>query len=276
MSLEPTAPPSGAALRAAIYAGQMFKLPRCPASETLVSCAWACLRAAFEDVARPRRAQHQLPIGDLLRRLTTARRRLAADPVVLRACADLLDHHGLDPGAHVADDLRLRAVLSGGHEHPDAAPVYVAHRDTWYANPRCQLNWWIPLHDVDPADAFDLYPTAFRRTISNDSAAFDYQRFISRAGWQAEGPTPGITYPGTTQGVAGLAPVSAAARRGEVVVFSAAHLHQTREHAEGQTRFSVDLRTAHLADHAAGRGAPDPDNASTGAAVEDYSPLAQA
>lgn len=275
MRIEAEAPGSGRALREAIYGGRIFRLGACGASEAIVARAWAHLEEAFADLGPPRIAQFSVGVPAYLDRLAGARRALARDRAVAEACAALLDHHGLDPGAHLADTPRLRAILSGGHGHPDAGPVYVAHRDTWYANPRAQLNWWIPLHDVTPEEAFDLYPTALGTPTPNDSGSFHYARFVERAGWQATRPTPGITYPGATGSVAALGhpPESAAAQRAEVVVFAGAHLHQTRAHDAGRTRFSVDLRTVHLGDHAAGRGAPDPDNACTGRAIDDYRPM---
>jgi hypothetical protein len=69
--------------------------------------------------------------------------------------------------------------------------------------------------------------------------------------------------------------VGFACARGEVLVFSAAHLHQTRANASGRTRFSVDFRAVHLGDHAAGLGAPDVDGRAKGCALERYARLAR-
>jgi hypothetical protein len=64
--------------------------------------------------------------------------------------------------------------------------------------------------------------------------------------------------------------VGFSAGAGDIVLFSGAHFHQTKNNTTGRTRFSLDFRTVDLEDHAAGVGAPNADNRSTGDATRDY------
>lgn len=263
-------PPRPDPIRRAVYGGRCYLLPSSAASWDLVRLATDLLEAAFDDVGGPRAAQHRLAPAALLDRLSPVRRALAEAPQVRAAAAALLHERGLDASAHAFDAVRLRAVLGGGHRIPAAAPVYFAHRDTWYANPRAQLNWWIPLHDVTAAETFRLYPARFAAPVANDSAGFDYPTFRARAGWQATRRHANVVYPRALEPLAASEAVGFEARAGQLLLFSGAHLHQTCAHEGARARLSLDLRTVHRADHEAGRGAPDPDNRSTGSALVDY------
>jgi hypothetical protein len=57
---------------------------------------------------------------------------------------------------------------------------------------------------------------------------------------------------------------------GGMILFSAAHLHSSVPNTSGQTRFSIDFRTAHLEDLAAGQGAPNADSSCTGTVLHEF------
>jgi hypothetical protein len=177
---------------------------------------------------------------------------------------------GVDPAEHAIDRLRVRANAPGAYRDPAAAAAYVAHRDTWYANPRAQINWWIPLHDVAPDETFVIYPDRFDRPIANSSAALDYDAWIRRVGWQSARRDPDAAYPAALADLASEPRRPVSCGEGEIVLFSAAHLHQSLGMDGALARFSVDFRTVHLGDHARGLGAPNVDDASTGSALADY------
>jgi len=142
------------------------------------------------------------------------------------------------------------------------------HRDTWYGSPGAQINAWIPLFDVDERDSFAIWEGAFGVAVENDSSAFDYASFTGRGGFQSASVID-AAYPralGAPRGARTCVRVAA----GEVLAFAAAHLHGTTPNETSRTRFSVDVRFVDLDDHAAGRGAPDGDNASRGSALADY------
>lgn len=281
------APAEGAALRDAIYAGQLLRALASAASRRLAARARAAVVEAFAGAAptpesapvsggsppdpftRARRAWRRLPAPEHYARLGAARAALARDPEVLAAAWDLLAALDLDGCA--LDPPRLRAVTPDGHALPAAAAAYGAHRDCWYANPRAQLNLWLPLHAVGVADSFALDLGAFGSPVANDSAAFDLDGFSAQGGFQSARAAATAHFPAATDpGRPTTAERVPALGADEVLVFSAAHLHRTLPNQGVATRFSLDLRAVHLGDHAAGRGAPCPDDASRGDALGAY------
>ncbi|WP_257458299.1 phytanoyl-CoA dioxygenase family protein [Archangium lipolyticum] len=268
-----TQPPSDPeAFRRALYAGALYKLAPGEASLRLVREVNGLLAETFRDVGDVREAQFHLPPAEHLERLGRVRRVLAGDARLHQGARAVLAAAGLEPGEYAIDVPRLRGVLHRGHEIPAAAPAYFVHRDTWYANPRTQLNWWLALHDASEEETFTFFPEVFERPVPNSSAAFDYRTWLAQAGWQNPKRKVNAEYPTATVPLDGMRELGFACRAGEVLVFSAAHLHGTRPHISGRTRFSVDFRVVHLEDHRRGLGAPDVDNRSTGSALEDYLP----
>ncbi len=173
------------------------------------------------------------------------------------------------------DPIRLRVVMHRGHENPRAAPLYLAHRDTWYAHSQAEISWWIALHDVSEEETFVFHPDWFDRPVSNNSECFDHDAWTRhgpdlRIGWQHPEHGRQHLYPGLIGDLPPGREVGFSARAGQVLLFAGAHFHQTRKNATGRTRFSLDFRTVDLEDHQAGRGAPNVDNRSTGSALGDY------
>ncbi len=264
-------------LRAALYDGELVRLPPVPASDALVRRARALLEAELGP--EPREAVHRLPAPELFARLGRVRKALYLDPESLEEVADLLHQHGLDPAEWAVDPARLRVVHPGGERNPAAAAVYAVHRDTWYGHPSCLVTWWIPLDDLLDEETFELWPAYLRAPVPNDSEAFDYDEWVSRGwslkiGWQDAGAGLLARYPAFLGDRAALGPgVGFAAKAAESRLFAGAHLHATKPHAGPRTRFSLDFRMAHLADVAEGVGAPSVDDRSRGSAAPDYERL---
>ena len=57
---------------------------------------------------------------------------------------------------------------------------------------------------------------------------------------------------------------------GGIILFSGAQLHSSVPNTSTKTRFSIDLRTVHVDDAAAGTGAPNIDSECTGTTMGDY------
>ena len=166
-------------------------------------------------------------------------------------------------------------MVPRGHDNPRAAPVYFAHRDTWYGVPRCVVNVWIALDDVAEDETFELFPERFGVPVANDSAAFDSAVWRAperglRVGWQDASASASVHYP-TVTGVQELGPpIRFSCARAGMLVFSGAHLHRTLAHTRTLTRFSVDARLLDVGDRARGAGAPRSDEACRGDMSVDY------
>ncbi|MBX3273546.1 MAG: hypothetical protein KF729_25000 [Sandaracinaceae bacterium] len=268
------APPSFAALRRGVYAGEVYLLEPTPGSLALVERVRARLADVLGD--DPRRAQHRMSNDELFARLSPLRRELYCDATYHDALRALLREQGGDPAALAFDPLRLRVVRSRGDvEVPAARAVYYPHRDTWYAHPQSLVAWWIPLDDLGEDETFAFFPERFEREVPNDSEAFDYDEWVRdgwelKIGWQRRDAGLTARYPGVLGEIAAGRAVGFSCQRGQHLAFSGAHFHATLPQATGRTRFSLDFRLVHLGDEAAGEGAPNVDGRSRGSALRDY------
>ena len=266
-------PPVGESLRDGVYCGRAWLCDPRDTTIAIVDRAWAILRRHVGD--DPRSAHARLGDPEHFARVGAARRAVFEDPVLRRLFVELGSALGIEPRALRFEPPKLRAVVPAGHENEAAWPVYVAHRDTWYAVPRAVVNVWIALHDVSEEETFELFFDRFDVPVPNDSATFDYAAWQApgrglRIGWQDSNASSTASYPT----VVGEPDLGAGARfacaRAGWLVFSGAHLHKTRAHAQSLTRFSLDARLVHAGDAASGRGAPCVDVACRGDASFDY------
>ncbi len=254
-------------LREAIYEGSIFLLPASPASLALVDALLGRASRLLGDDLR--RVHERWPAAELFAKVRELRADLALQPGWLAHVAAIARGLGLSPAELRADPPRLRILQHAGHENPAAAPAYHAHRDVWYGNPAAQINVWIPLHEVCEEETFVFYPSSFAAPIGNDSGALDLEGFLQRATRSDQAAT-GTVFPRATELPEPAEKLHFSAQKGQILLFSAAQLHEPQRHATGQSRLSVDFRLVHEGDHAAGRGAPNVDNLARGSTYESY------
>lgn len=221
-----------------LHDGELFLDSAGPATRALVAFVWGLLERAYPE-DDPRRAQFRVAPEEHFRRLTRVRRELLERPETRTLLRELLRAQGWPLERTWFDLLRLRAVTSGGHRNPAAAHAYLLHRDTWYANPPAQINVWTAVSDVSEEQAFAFWTEHWQRPIANDSQVFDYGRWVEYGGWQV--PDGRKQYPVALEQPAGPE-LRVPARSGECLLFSGSHLHATRGHDSGETRFSVEFR----------------------------------
>lgn len=269
---------SSRAFHDAIYRGSVFRLAPSPASRRLSQYVCSCIERVLG--SDPRQAQFAQDAETFFVNVGRLRRELYLSDACRRVIAELLIDVGSDPTLHVCDPMRLRVVTAGGHRNEAAAPVYYPHRDTWYSNPQTQITWWLALHDVTHRETFEFFPDCFDRPVENDSEVFDYDRWTSKGtdlkiGWQDRDAGKRERYPRLQEPLSRQRRVGFSAKRGEVIVFSGQHLHQTVPIDHGCARLSIDFRTVHLGDHRRRCGPANVDNRSSGDALNGHVPVTQ-
>ncbi len=157
------------------------------------------------------------------------------------------------------DRLRLRAVPSCPTHHAPRIRPLAPHRDFWASNLAQQINWWAPIHPVSASRTILLYPDYWQRKVANDSAGWDFAELKRLA---AEGRAD--TYPLLPTATApppAEAALALVIRPGDLLCFSANHLHGSATDDSRITRFNLDTRSVCLSHCRAGIGAPNVDGA---------------
>ncbi|QEG00431.1 hypothetical protein Mal15_45010 [Stieleria maiorica] len=268
-----------AEFRSVLYSGTVLVMPASESTRRIREFCWDRICQVFGD--DPRGATRRIDGETLFQKAGLLRREFYQSEVCRRGIADLLRQTGCDVDDHRCDPVRLRVITEGGHHNPAAAPVYYAHRDTWYSNPQCQITWWMPLHRVETTETFSFLPDYFDRAVGNDSGGFDYRQWTSKGtdlkiGWQDADAGRRELYPQLRESLPQHRRIAFEAEPGEVIVFSGQHLHQTVPIEQGETRLSVDFRTVCLSDHRQGAGPANVDNHSTGDALAGHVPVVSA
>ena len=265
----PERPANVEALLNGIYAGAIYQFAANDESRAFVAlCAEAFKEMSIDfsgGATRPPTPKEvefteQLDGGrnDLKARLFA----LARTPAFVSAIRAVLQSHGLGaesvfqtfPPRAIAHDT-VRGRISG-------APP---HRDTWFAAPQTQINWWLALADIKPGNTISFRTDYFARPARNSSSNFDADEMlrIIRSGRRPGDPDKmaNAELMEEMSFAEGLRPEVAG---GEMLAFSAAHLHASYSDTPS-FRASAEFRSVSLADDKAGLGAPNVDDESRGA-----------
>ena len=62
-------------------------------------------------------------------------------------------------------------MTSDGYLTSGVGYAHHPHRDTWYSAPMAQLNWWLPIYDIETSQSMAFHPYYFDKPIKNGSAA---------------------------------------------------------------------------------------------------------
>lgn len=180
---------------------------------------------------------------------------------------------GGDPEQVYADVPKLRTAFPHGGLSTGIAYAFQAHRDTWYAAPPQQLNWWLPVDGAQPENIMEFYPRRFGAEIDNTSGDYNYYEANAWRGRIKDfsggkdtrvHPAPRRPLPADEPKLCVVPPV------GGMMLFSGDQLHASIPNRTDATRYSIDFRTVHLSDVRSGRGAPRADVRCVGTAMRDF------
>jgi hypothetical protein len=172
-----------------------------------------------------------------------------------------------------ADVPKLRTAFPEGSLNTGIAYAFQPHRDTWYAAPPQQVNWWLPVFPAQAENVMEFYPRAFGAVVDNTSDDYDYYQ---ANGWRGRikdfsggtdrrvHPMPREPLPADEPRLRLVPPV------GGVMLFSGDQLHATIPNHTAETRYSIDFRTVHIGDVRNGHGAPRADAHCVGTSLRDF------
>jgi hypothetical protein len=184
----------------------------------------------------------------------------------------ILAEAGCDPEKTYFDVPRMRTAFPGDYLKSGIAYAFHPHRDTWYSAPMCQINWWMPIHDLNSENCMALHPHYFARPIKNGSKDYDYQRWNQESRFNAAKHVKIDTrvQPHAEEPIEMEPQIRLICPIGAAYEFSAAQLHSTVPNTSPTVRYSIDFRIVNVDDLAARIGAENVDSACTGTTLGDY------
>jgi len=241
--------------------------------ETRELCGFAndLITEAFQ-TRDPERVQHQIKVEEFISIAGPLKSRFTNHPHTKVLIQKILSGMGCDLNKTYFDVPRLRVATSGGYLSAGVGYAYKAHRDTWYSSPQQQINWWLPIFDLEAGRSLILYPSHWTRPIRNTSAGFDYDEWcqVGRQLATSQVKTDSRKHPVPEEELAFGDESRIVCAAGSCIAFAGAHLHATAPNDTGLTRFSLDFRTVHVDDLIQQRGAPNIDCAATGTTLRDF------
>jgi hypothetical protein len=257
--------------RQALYDGQLIVYSPRPSSLALCEIARTMSEQAF-GARDPRHAQHAMPVEEYAALLADLKPKFIHHPTVKTVMQAMLRDFGCDAEETYFDVPRLRTATDGGYLTSGIAYAFHPHRDTWYSAPFNQINWWLPVYEIEPNNAMAFHLRYWDRAVRNGSREYNYAEWnrVSRSTAAQHIKSDTRQQPKPEEPVEMDPQVRLICKPGGVIMFSGAHLHSTVPNSSGYTRFSVDFRTVHIGDARARRGAHNVDSACTGTTMGDY------
>jgi hypothetical protein len=257
--------------RSRLYDGQLFVFSPRRSSLALCQLAEELIRTAFGNL-EPKEAQRHLPVEQYAEILGKLKPTFTHHPKAKELLIEILGELGCDLSNTFFDVPKLRTSTSDGYLTSGIAYAWHPHRDTWYSGPQCQLNWWVPIYDLEDNSGVAFHPYYWNHPVKNDSANFNYyvwnKEHRGAAAKYIKQDTRPLSRP--TEPVEMEPQIRPICTRGSIIVFSGAQLHSSVPNTSGTTRFSFDFRTVNLDDLKAGNAAPNIDSKCTGTALRDF------
>jgi len=256
--------------RQLLYEGQLFVYSPRPSSLAFCEFARGLIQEAFGSIDAEM-AQHSLPVEDYAAILGKLKPQFIHHPRSKQFLQAIYKEMGCDLDTTYTDVPKMRSSTSGGYLTTGIAFAWHPHRDTWYSAPDCQLNWWMPIYDFQSENAMAFHPAYWNKAIRNDSLGYNYYELNKHRAiadqYIKKDPRP---FPKPTEEIEIEPQIRLICPVGGIIVFSGAQLHSSVPNISGKTRFSIDVRTVHLDDVMAKRGAPNVDAECTGTTMRDY------
>jgi hypothetical protein len=258
--------------RERLYQGQLFVLSPRPSTIALIEHARDMIETAFGGID-PQLAQYEMPVERYVEICAPLKPAFIHNDTTKRLLRAVVEDFGCDLDETYVDVPRLRMVTSDGYLTSGVGYAHHPHRDTWYSAPMAQLNWWLPIYDIETEQSMAFHPHYFDKPIKNGSSEFNYYE------WNATGRKGAATQikadtrkqPKPEEELEHLEPqLRLVPPAGGIVLFSPAHLHSTVPNTSGRARYSIDFRTVNRTDLELGRSAPNLDSHCTGTSLRDF------
>jgi hypothetical protein len=254
-----------------LYGGELFAFSAGKSAADLCGLAREMSEAAFAPY-EPTVAQESMAAERYVEILSELKPAFIHHPDAKKLIGGLLSELGCDLEKTYFDVPRLRTMAHGDYLNAGLAYQFHPHRDTWFSAPQQQLNWWLPVYEIESENSMAFHPQYFDRPVRNSSSGYDYEEWNRTGRQQASKQVKKETrkQPQPEEPLELEPDVRVVTPPGGTLVFSAAQLHSTVPNTTNRTRFSIDFRTVNLDDLVEGIGAPNMDSECTGTTLRDY------
>jgi len=258
--------------RQALYEGQLFVYSPRRSTLAFIEFARKLIREAFGP-HDPETAQHHLSVEQFAEILVRLKPGFIHHPESKAIMRDIFTEMGCSLEKTYFDVPKMRSSTSDNFLTTGIAYAWHPHRDTWYSAPPCQINWWIPIFDIESSNAMAFHPKYWNRGVKNSSSGYNYYTWnLQHRGdhvgqFLKEDPRP---LPKPTEPIDLDPQIRLIVPAGGIILFSGAQMHSSVPNTSGKTRFSIDFRVVNLDDAATKRGAPHSDEECTGTTMRDY------
>jgi hypothetical protein len=257
--------------RKELYGGSIFVHSPLPSALKLCRLAQELIEESFRPL-NPLTVHENLPVEKCAEILGVLKPKFIHHPQAKEYIREILTEVGCDLAKTYFDVPRMRTAFPGDYLKSGIAYAFHPHRDTWYSAPFCQINWWIPIYELNSENCMALHPHYFDRAIKNGSSGYNYQRWNLESRYNAAKHVKIDTrvQPHAEEPVELDPQIRMVCPVGGAYLFSAAQLHSTVPNRSKITRYSIDFRTVHLDDVLGRVGARNVDSACTGTTIGDY------
>jgi hypothetical protein len=220
----------------------------------------------------PVKVHENVPAEKCAETLATLKPRFIHNPKAKEHIRAMLTELGCDLEKTYFDVPRMRTAFPGEYLKSGIAYAFHPHRDVWYSAPFCQINFWMPIYELNADNCMAIHPHYWDRPVKNGSSEYNYYKWNleSRKTAAQHVKTDTRVQPHAEEPMELDPQVRLVCDVGGAYQFSAAQMHSTVPNTSSVTRYSIDFRTVHLDDVRGRIGAPNIDSACTGTTMGDY------
>src|SRR5207248_6377842 len=122
----------------------------------------------------PRTAQADMEVGRYAELLGKLKPAFIHHPDSKHHLQRILQDLGCSREKTYFDVPRMRTSTSDNYLTTGIAFAWHAHRDTWYSAPSCQINWWMPIYEIESENSMAFHPRYWTKPVKNSSAGYNY------------------------------------------------------------------------------------------------------
>ena len=257
--------------RALLYNGQLFVYSPVASAVEMCKFTQQLIRDYFGSLD-PVTAQEHMPVEEYAAILADLKPKFIHHPESKKFIQGILKELGCDLEKTYFDVPRLRTATSDNYLTTGIAYAFHPHRDTWYSAPLSQLNFWMPVFDIESGNSMAFHPRYWNKPVKNSSQTYNYQEWNAKNRFSAAQhiKTDTRVQPKPEEALELNPQIRVITNVGGIIIFSGANMHSTVPNDTGKTRFSIDFRTVNFDDLVNRKGAPNIDSACTGTPMKDY------